>query len=226
MAFQDIINSSVNIEINRSKLVAQNVSRSGRISVASRNWANPFRFVVTPKPIWKYDEYRSIFEPIFTADRYTTHNFAIADYSTSTGVLSATNMEWLVAYQGDLDTTPNNDVLDNYTATSKSGTSLTITKSGSPTIGAYIVKAGDYIRFQGFTYPYIVSSDVQVSASATATITVHRGILDSFSAGTSIFVGYRGARFNAKVTKLPQIRFLPGKFVEFTGDFELIEDIT
>ena len=66
MALQDIINTASNIEINRSKLVAQTVSRSGRISVASRNWANPFRFTVTPKPVWTYTEYRAIFEPIFT----------------------------------------------------------------------------------------------------------------------------------------------------------------
>ena len=49
---QDIINSAVNIDFNRTKLVAQNISRSGRVSAASRNWANPYRFTVTPKPIW------------------------------------------------------------------------------------------------------------------------------------------------------------------------------
>jgi hypothetical protein len=60
MALQDIINSAVNVEVNRSKLVAQTVSRSGRISVASRNWTNPFRFVITPKPVWTAAEYRSV----------------------------------------------------------------------------------------------------------------------------------------------------------------------
>jgi hypothetical protein len=72
MALQDIINTASNIEINRSKLVAQTVSRSGRISVASRNWANPFRFTVTPKPVWTYTEYRAIFEPIFTVEEAAT----------------------------------------------------------------------------------------------------------------------------------------------------------
>ena len=224
MALQDIIDTAVNIEVNRSKLVAQNVSRSGRMSVASRNWANPFRFVVTPKPVWKYDEYRAIFEPIFTADRFSTQSIALTNYDINTGTLIATNMTWLTQYQGDLDAT-SNGILDSYTATSASNNSLTITKSGSPNVGDYIVKAGDYIRIQGESYPYIVSLDVQVSASATETITTHRGILDTFSSGTNIFIGYRAARFNVKVTKLPQIRFLPGRFVEFTSDFELIEDI-
>lgn len=224
MAFQDIIDSAVNIEVNRSKLVAQSVSRSGRISTASRNWANPFRFVVTPKPIWSYDDYRQQFEPIFTADRYSSQQFSITNYNTSTGAVIATNMTWLTGYQGDLDN-PANGTLDNYTATSGSGTSLVITKSGSPTVGDYIFRAGDYLRLQGARYPYIVSNDVQVTASSTATVTLHRGLLESFSSGTSIFVAWRAARFYATVTKLPQIRFLPGKFVEFTGDFELIEEI-
>jgi hypothetical protein len=224
MALQDIINSATNIEINRSKLVAQNVSRSGRLSVASRNWANPFRFTVSPKPIWTAAEYRSVFEPIFNADKFSTQVIELTDHNTSTGVISATGMAWLTAYQGGLDSA-GDGTLDSYTATSMTGTSLTLTKSGSPTVGTYIFKAGDYLRISGGSYPYIVTADVQVSASATATVVTHRGKLQTFSSGTAVLVGQRAAVFNVVVTKLPQIRFLPGQFVEFTGDFELIEEI-
>jgi hypothetical protein len=224
MALQDIINSATNIEINRSKLVAQTISRSGRISTASRNWANPFRFTVTPKPIWRYDDYRQIFEPLFVNDRYASQTFSLTDHNTSSGVITNTGSEWLTEYQGDLDSA-GDGTLDSYTATSMTGNTLTITKSGSPTVGAYIFKAGDYLRISGGRYPYIVSSDVQVSASATAAVTVNRGKLETFSSGTSIFVGHRAERFTVMVSKLPQIRFLPGKFVEFTGDFELVEEI-
>ena len=224
MALQDIINSAVNIEINRSKLIAQNVSRSGRLSVASRNWANPFRFTITPKPIWSASEYRSVFEPIFTADRYATQVIELTDHNTSTGAITASGMSWLTAYQGGLDSA-GDGTLDSYTATSMTGTSLTLTKSGSPTVGTYIVKAGDYLRISGGSYPYIVTSDVQVSGSATAVVTTHRGKLETFSSGTAVFVGQRAAVFNVVVTKLPQIKYLPGQFVEFTSDFELVEDI-
>jgi hypothetical protein len=224
MALQDIINTATNIEINRSKLVAQTVSRSGRISVANRNWANPFRFTVTPKPVWSYTEYRAIFEPIFTADRYTTQTIALTNFNTSTGALTQAGMYWLTEYQGAL-ADPTDQILDNYTATSMTGNALTITKSGTPTIGTSIFKAGDYLRIVGGVYPYIVSSDVVVSASATAVVTVHRGKLETFSAGTNIFVGRRAAVFNVIVNKLPQIRFLPGQLVEFTSDFEMVEEI-
>lgn len=224
MALQDVINTATNIEINRSKLIAQNVSRSGRLSVASRNWANPFRFIVTPKPVWTAAEYRAIFEPIFTADRYSSQSIALTDHNTSTGVLTNAGMAWLTSYQGGLDS-GDDAILDSYTATSMTGNALTITKSGSPTVGTYIFKAGDYLRMVGGTYPYIVSNDVQVSASSTTTVTVHRGQLQSFSSGTNIYIGRRAAIFNVVVSKLPQIKFLPGQLVEFTSDFELIEDI-
>jgi len=224
MALQDIINTASNIEINRSKLIAQTVSRSGRISVASRNWANPFRFTVTPKPVWTYTEYRAIFEPIFTADRYTTQTIALTNFNTSTGALTQTGMFWLTEYQGALAGSTD-QILDDYTATSMTGNALTITKTGTPANGISIFKAGDYLRIVGGAYPYIVSSDVVTSASATAVVTVHRGKLETFTPGASIYVGRRAAVFNVIVSKLPQIRFLPGQLVEFTSDFEMVEEI-
>jgi hypothetical protein len=56
-------------------------------------------------------------------------------------------------------------------------------------------------------------------------VTVHRGKLETFSSGTAIYVGRRAAVFNVIVSKLPQIRFLPGQLVEFTSDFEMVEAI-
>lgn len=80
---QDVIDSAVNIEFNRSKLVAQTVSRSGRISTASRNWANPYRFTVTPKPVWRYAECRAMIESIYSNDRYETEEIYFGDYPNS-----------------------------------------------------------------------------------------------------------------------------------------------
>jgi hypothetical protein len=84
---QDIINSAVNIEINRSKLVAQTISRSGRISTASRNWANPYRFTITPQPVWQYADVRALIESVYRNDRYTTQTVYFGDYSKSQGTI-------------------------------------------------------------------------------------------------------------------------------------------
>ena len=317
MALQDIIDTAPNIEVNRSKLVAQTVSRSGRISTASRNWANPFRFTVTPKPVWSYTEYQSIFEPIFNNDRYLPSRINLTNYDATTGALIATGMTWLTEYQGDLDTN-DNGTLDNTTASSAQGTRIIITLGGTPTANDYIFKQGDYVRLAQNIYPYIVTDDIIVPTVATgitgtitaagvvtvsngitntttATITtitsvssttglsvgqtitesgvnvgsfggityiksidsatqitiisttdctsgaitfagsatsvaipIHRGYLDYSGytvAGQTVRCGRLAASFTVMVTKLPQFRFLPGKLVEFTSDFELVEEI-
>jgi len=325
MALQDIINSAVNVEVNRSKLVAQTVSRSGRISVASRNWANPFRFVVTPKPVWTAAEYRAIFEPLFDRDRYEVHGMQL-NTTNSSGVTTLGN-SWMIPYQGGADAGGNN-VIDSYEANSDTaGTRIILTNVNSTTItaGTFLVKSGDYIRPNGHRYPYIATSDIiiptafsgrvgtiraagssvilaennaQVTFTATATrttvtltsgtttglsagqlltktagtgafggvtyiesifsstvfiivsttdctagsltfdgtgntatptvaIPIHRGYIGTIGVGTTIDcrVGARAAAFTVIVTKLPQIRYLPGKLVELTSDLELIEEI-
>ena len=82
---QDVVDTAVNIEFNRSKLVAQTISRSGRISTASRNWANPYRFTITPKPVWKYSEARAVIEALYRNDRYETQTIYFGDYANSQG---------------------------------------------------------------------------------------------------------------------------------------------
>jgi len=325
MSLQDIVDTAVNIEVNRSKLVAQNVSRSGRISTVSRNWANPFRFVVTPKPVWTAAEYRAAFEPLLDRDRYETHGFILNNVDGTTGIATLGN-SWMVNYQGNADAPVKDNNIDSYYATSATaGTRIILSYNNATTItaGLFLVKAGDYIRPSGAKYPYIATSDVIIptaftgrvgtisqagtrvnigeglsspiftatatrtavtltsgnttglsagqlltktsgagafggityiesiinsglfvivsttdctsgsltfsgtgnTATPTVAIPIHRGYLETISTDTICRVGARAASFNVIVTKLPQIRYLPGQLVELTSDIELIEEI-
>jgi len=330
MSLQQIIDTAVNVEVNRSKLVAQTVSRNGRISVASRNWANPFRFIVTPKPVYTASEYRSVFADLLDNDKYTPHGFRLNNIDPVTFRANLGN-SWMVNYLGGADAASGgNNVLDSYSATSAtSGAMICLTNINSTTItaGTYLVKAGDYLRPSGFRYPYIATADVVIPATATGItgviqpvgttiftqpststfsgslvsfvstatrtsitgiastaglsagqiitrtagtgafggltyiesiidgtsvviqnttgytsgsitfngtgptstptvcVPVHRGFIGTVSTDTSVFVGARAANFIVNVTKLPQIRYLPGQLVELTGDIELIEEI-
>jgi hypothetical protein len=323
MALQDIIDTAVNIEVNRSKLVAQNISRSGRISTASRNWANPFRFTVTPKPVWAASEYRSAFAALLDNDKYLPHGFYLNNIDPTTFAADLGN-SWMVNYQGGGDAGGNN-VLDSYEAfTSTVNASLVLTNVNSTTItaGTSLAKSGDYLRVSGNRYPYIATADVQIpTAVASATgvvqpagvtislgvgqsnlsyvsttthtavtaiasttgmtvgqvltkisgagafnsftyissvdsatqisiqtetaatsggitfsgsgniseptvaIPIHRGYIGTVSGNTAVRVGARAAAFNVIVSKLPQVRYLPGKLVELTGDIELFEEV-
>lgn len=330
MSLQQIIDTAVNIEINRSKLVAQTLSRSGRISTASRNWANPFRFTVTPKPIWTAAEYRSVFAALLDNDKYLPHGFYLNNVDPTTFAADLGN-SWMVNYQGGGDPSGNNRI-DSYQATSQtSGAMICLTNSNSTTItaGIYLAKQGDYLRLSNYRYPYIATADVVIPTAATGitgtiqpagvtvflepTVTgvfpgnnltfvstttrtsitgitdtsglsvgqiitengtntgsfggltyiaaipspttiviqsttactsgsitfdgtgptstptvcvpVHRGFIGTVSTDTNVLVGARGAQFVVNVAVLPQIRYLPGGFVELTSDIELVEEI-
>jgi len=330
MALQDIIDTAVNVEVNRSKLVAQTISRSGRISTASRNWANPFRFVVTPKPVWSASEYRSVFAALLDNDRYLPHGFYLNNVDPTTFAADLEN-SWMVNYQGGGDAGGNN-AIDSYSASSAtSGAMICLTNVNSTTItaGTFLAKEGDYLRLSATRYPYIATADVKIPTAASAisgTITaagttvllepnisgvfpgnnvsfvstttrtsitgitstaglsvgqiitengantgsfggltyiaaipsptviiiqsttdctagaivfdgtgptstptvcvpVHRGYIGTVSTNTTVFVGARGAQFVVNVSKLPQVRYLPGQLVELTGDLELVEEI-
>jgi len=331
MSLQQIIDTAVNVEVNRSKLVAQTVSRNGRISTASRNWANPFRFTVTPKPVWTAAEYRSVFAELLDYDRYLPHGFRLNNLDPSTFTANLGN-SWMVNYQGGADTVSSgNNILDSYSATSAtSGAMICLTNTNSTTIGSgtFLVKAGDYLRPAGHRYPYIATTDVVIPTTATGVtgviqpagvtiltepnsatnvgyqvsfvstttrtaitgisstaglsvgqivtetgtntgsfggltyiaeiigstsvviqsttactsgaitfdgtgntstptvcVPIHRGYIGTISTNTTVLVGARAANFVVNVSKLPQIRYLPGQLVELTSDIELIEEI-
>lgn len=194
MSLQQIINTAVNIEVNRSKLVAQTLSRSGRISTASRNWANPFRFTVTPKPVWTASEYRSVFAALLDNDKYLPHGFRLNDIDATTFLADLGN-SWMVNYQGGGDVSANNNALDSYQATSQtSGAMICLTNVNSTTItaGTYLFKAGDYLRPSGFRYPYIATADVVIPTAATGiTGTIQpAGVTITLQQNTTAAAGY------------------------------------
>lgn len=219
MSLQTIIDTAVNIEINRTQLVAQSLSRSGRLLTSSRNWANPFRFTITPRPIWRWDEYRREIESVITADRYTEQDFYLSNTA---------DHAWITAYQGELDLNADS-VLDLYTVSAFSGNTVTLTTAGTPTIGDYIVRSGDWIRPTDHRYSYIVTADVVVpNPVSPVSVSVHRGYIDQATytvTGKTIQLADNAARFFVQVSKIPQIRYTYKDLVELTGDFELIEVI-
>ena len=199
MSLQQIVDTAVNIEINRAKLVAQTVSRSGRISVGSRNWTNPFRFTVTPKPVWSAAEYREVFAELLDGDRYLPMTFTLNDVDPTTFLPDLGN-KWMIPYQGGADVSANNGTLDSYSATADSiGARLVLTNVNSTTItaGTYLVKKGDYIRPAGFRYPYIATADV-VIPTAAASVT---GVVQPAGVTITLNVGLSNLSYISTTTR-------------------------
>lgn len=226
MSLQTIINSAQSIEFTRAAVVSQSVSRSGRLLTQARNWSKPWQFTVTPPAYLKWADSRATIEAILTADRHTEQTISLAT-------------SWLVPYRGGVNRTGH--VLDDVFVTAISGTTLTVDVSNASIAdNTYIFRAGDVIQFAGtgsdsatYRYPYVVTADVQkLTGNTTKTATLNRGYLaqtnyDPTSATNDqrkIKAG-TGCDWRVKVSKLPNVRYLPGELVEFTDVIEMIESI-
>jgi hypothetical protein len=210
MSLQKIVDSAQSLEINRTRLVASTVSRNGRLLTASRNWVNPWRITVEPRPVWPWADYRQYFEPVINGDRLTTHT-----------VLLGNTAPWIIDYQGNVART-SNQLNAPVVVQSVTGTTWTITTTGLT--GQTLFKAGDILQPVGHYYPYVVTADTVISGNTT-TVTTHRGYIPQTSytiAGAALKVG-AGCSWRVRVTGMPTYRMLPSRLAEFTGNFELTE---
>jgi hypothetical protein len=166
--------------------------------------------------MWRISEVRSVIESVMSYDKHTEQTIQLGQGSAS----------WITAYQGAVGTT--SGTMHGIQVTAVSGTQLTISYAGPLTVGQVIFRAGDIIQPNGHRYPYVVTQDVLATAtSGTATVNLHRGFLPQTGysvVGASMIVGV-ACSWQVKVSNLPSYKYLPGQFVEFTGDFELIESI-
>lgn len=222
MGIQTIIDTAQQIEYVRGQLVASTMSRSGRLLTSTRNWAKPWVFTITPKPIFRFADFRGELEEILAGDRTTTYTISLNNN---------TKMNWLTAYQGA--GVINDFIIDNTTNVVSSILKLQLgTGNSALTAGTILFKAGDIIQPQGHNYPYVVTSQVLKPVGATSSTTVinvplNRGLLPQTSytlAGHHIQAGIN-CTWPVKVTKLPTVVFASKDFVQFRGDFELTEFI-
>jgi hypothetical protein len=65
----------------------------------------------------------------------------------------------------------------------------------------------------------------KAAGDTTKTITLNRPYLVQLGytlSGKSLYVG-NGCTWNVVLTSMPSLRYLPGKFIEFTGMIEMVE---
>ena len=225
MSIQTIIDNATFIEVNKRKVAASSISRSGHIKTADRG-VGIYMFTVGMHPGLTYSTNRGLLESLDTMDVVNEANVNIG--STNSGLSYITN------YQGDL-TTAQQDQLTCVATTGTDGANIHVSTAGvTGNVSGYtnLFKAGDFIQPKGNTstyrYPYQVTSDVAWSVSADITVPVHRGVLTQ--TGTSITTGGlrvgKNVNFQVKALSMPTYSIVPHDRIEFSGDFELMEVIT
>lgn len=217
MSLQTIIDNATFININKRKVAASSISRSGHIKTADRG-VGFYQFSVGMHAGLQYSTNRGVLEDLDTVDVITESNVSLNNN---------TNMNYLTAYQGDIEQAQ----LDNITMVGSDASEIYINCSAATGSGT-LFKKGDFIQPQGNTgtyrYPYQVTSDVAFSTGANVTVPVHRGVLPQDGVALTsggIRVG-NAVRFHLIAMQMPTYNVVPYDRIEFSGDFQLMEVIT
>lgn len=220
MSIQNIINSAVYINVNRTKVASSAISRNGRHKTGQLIGNQPFLFTVGFAPKNTYSSTRGVLEDIDRLDIITKESVEIGS--------SNTGLSWITAYQGDLSASD----LGNITATTTySGQTIDLDVSGCT--GAistdYVFKKNDYFILDGgYKYPYTVTADVQRGGGSTITVNVNRPIIEqsgyTINTGKGVLVG-NDVTWQLKMLTKPTYQIQPDRYVEFNGEFNFIEVI-
>ena len=230
MSLQTLMTYAQNMKIDRSDVVAQSVSRSGKVYTEKRSSVKPFRITFTPPEYLPWTTAnRLIVEDVLAKDRHTPH---------TTRLGFSVGSQWMADYLGNKAAYPQNQttgVLAGLTFASSAGNVLTLNTSGGSN-GDVVLQAGDIIQAVDQPYPYVVVRNsaglaTYLRTGSTLAVTVHRPYMPHFVAGSEILLANKGViaggwcTYNMIVTTLPSINYVPGKFIQFSGDFVLLEQV-
>jgi len=214
---QTIIDNATYITIDDQRITGSSISRSGQYKTAERG-PSPYSFSVGMHSGLKYSTNRALLSELSTLGKTVEANISLNNN---------TNMNYLTAYQGDIEQAQ----LNNITVNSVYGAEIYVDCSGATGSGT-LFKKGDYIQPKGNTdtyrYPYQVTSDVTFSTGANITIPVNRPVLSQTGVALTsggIKVG-NDVRFQVKCVSQPTYSVVPHDLISFSADFELIEVIT
>ena len=159
MSFQTIFEIQQSMTVNNRRMVGQQVTRSGYITVAQYLTAVPWVFTITPHNYLYYPQVRSIIQAIDNKDRQLPEVISFA----------SDNLSWFLKMQGTATAATLNGTPAANTQT------LNLTSNGT-------FKAGDFIMVGGYTYK--ITAD-----SAGSTVSIHRPLIGTPTSGTTVYIG-------------------------------------
>lgn len=214
MSLQTIVNNATYVTIDKKKVAAQSVSRSGVVLTAERTSVVPYRFIIGMHEGLTYSTNRGLLEDIDALDVTTESTIEFGD--------SNSGLAFLTKYQGD------STGIGSITITGSSAATLIINASAAGS-GTFLFKKGDYIQpASGYRYPYQVTADVAHTTANPVVIPIHRPFIEQSGYslnGKSLLVG-NDVTFKVKMVLKPSYSAVPIDRISFTDDFELIEIIT
>lgn len=211
MSIQTFLNRATFLTVDKRKVSAQTITRSGHVKTAEVASANPYRFAFGVTAGYTYSENRGALEDLDSLDITVEEQIDIGTTNT--------NLSYLTALQGTLGGSP--------TITSASGLSIVVNTSGATGSGTAL-KKGDFIQpGTGYRYPYQVTADVTWNASSI-TVPIHRPFITQSGytvSGKPLLLG-SAVTWNVKMVNKPSYTVLPHDRFSLDNDVELVEIIT
>jgi len=211
MSIQTFLDRATFLTVDKRKVSAQTITRSGQVKTAEVASANPYRFAFGVTAGYTYSENRGALEDLDSLDITVEENIDIGTTNT--------NLSYLTALQGTLGGSP--------TITSASGLSIVVSTGGATGSGVAL-KKGDFIQpGSGYRYPYQVTADVNWNAS-TITVPIHRPFITQTGYSVSLKPLLLGSAvtWNVKMVNKPSYTVLPHDRFSLDNDVELVEIIT
>jgi len=212
---QDLVDGATTLTIDKSVPTAMSVSRGQVLRTQSRS-TSIYKFVVGLNPGLSYDNAttRGLLQDYDTIGRMTSEAIKLGSVSGN---------QYLTEYMGDLSGANQNLLFCSANA-SGSNISLFVTNLSGESATDYIVKKGDFIQPANSSYPYQATADVQRGTDTTVVIPVHREVLETTIAQANVLIG-NNCTFKVKIIDQPPYSIIPGRYVEWGGDLQLMEDI-
>lgn len=226
MSLQSILAIAESVSIQDHKFAGQMLSRNMRISTSEILTVQPFQFTIKPMNYLQYSTNRSVLSALRTADRITEQylNFGL------TGWLN------YIVYQGDMTSLQIASCQVDTTANGTTGKNIVLTSLPSISSTAYIVKTGDFIQID--RYSYIATANVQRGSGTTVTVPVHRTVMTTVTSALAAVIGqygtttslggstYTGITFPVVLRDYPTYTLVPmtnDSFIAWDGAFNAYE---
>lgn len=196
--FQTILDISQSFTVENRRVIGQQVSRSGQMTVAQYLTAVPWVFTVKPHNFLYYPQVRAVIQSIDNFDRQLPDELSF----------NTPNLDWFVSMQG--------------TATTATLAATPVPNSQELLLNSNgTFKAGDFIQIG--LYVYKITED-----SAGTTVFINRPVIGSPQAGDALILGKNVFfRVVAERCPSYSLTPAPsGAFVNWEGDFVFREYIT
>jgi len=159
MSFQTIFQNQESMTVQNRRMVGQQVTRAGYMTVAQYLTAVPWMFTVTPNNYLYYPTARAIIQTIDNKDRQLPE---VITFNTP-------QLSWFTKTLGTATVATLNGTPTPNTQT------LALTSNGT-------FKAGDFIMVGGYTYK--ITAD-----SAGSSVSIHRPLIGSPVSGATVSIG-------------------------------------